>query len=110
MTTWQLLLCGAVGGAVPDLLRWLALRREATSTDFATKGVVWLSFIISIWLGTATVYSAQTTHVWEAILLGYATPQLLSKLLSDRNAVEQPLAVYRLGIPAVWRIQRWWAL
>jgi hypothetical protein len=110
MTAWTILLCGAIGGSVPDLLRLLALRREPVAPKFVTKGVVCLSFIVSIWLGAISAYSAHLSHVWEAILLGYALPQLLSKILSDRNAEEQPLSVYRIGIPAVWRIQRWWAL
>jgi transposase InsO family protein len=110
MTSWESLLCGAVGGALPDLMRLLVLRRETASTEFATRGVVWSSLIVSIWLGISTVYSAHVLHVWEGILLGYAAPQFLSKLLSDRNADKQPLSAYRLGIPGVWRIQRWWAL
>jgi len=108
MPSWELTVFGAVGGAIPDLLRLLALRREDAAPDFVTGGVVWLSFIVSIWLGA---WSAHTAHsILEAIVTGYACPQLLSKLLSDRHAERQPLAAYRLGIPGVWRIQRWWAL
>lgn len=110
MNSWELLVCAVVGGSLPDVLRWFSLRGEITRPEFVTKGVVWSSLIFSIWLGIATVLSAHMVQAWEGFLLGYATPQLVSKILADRNAPAQPLSVYRLGIPAVWRIQRWWAL
>jgi len=110
MGYWTSIAFGLIGAVVPDLLRLVSLRKQETPF-FVTKGVVWTSVIASIWVGIAAVTALPSGRsLLEAVAIGYAAPQFLSKVLSERNAPEQPLGAYLLGIPAIWRIQRWWAL
>lgn len=44
------------------------------------------------------------------LLLGFALFELVTKIVGDANAEQQPRASYVLGTPAVWRILRWWAI
>jgi hypothetical protein len=107
--TWQLALCGYAGAAVPDLLRLIGLRHRKTPA-FVTKGLVVGSLVFSVWCGGGTAIYLHPGDPLAAFLIGYAVPQLISKIFGSERAEEQPLDTYALGIPAVWRIQRWSAL
>jgi hypothetical protein len=80
------------------------------ASAYVSKGLVTLSFAFAFYLGISVVFYVQPHGPFEALLLAFALPELVTKIVGDANAERQSRASYVLGIPAVWRILRWWGI
>jgi hypothetical protein len=101
MTTNELVLLGAAGGVLPDVLRMIKTRFEGMPAYIRTAWY-WISLIIIAGVGALTVYLLKPTGLVEVLAVGFSAPEILTKLLSksgDRGVAGSVTA----------QIRSWWA-
>jgi hypothetical protein len=104
METWTVLLWGAVGGAIPDILR-LIRERRGEAPVYLTKWWFWLGFILALAVGALVAWIFTPARILDAIAYGIAAPSILQGLTADRS--KEP----RLGTNnnPVDAIRYWWS-
>ena len=75
-----LFLLGCLGGAVPDLLRIIKNRYKASLPKYLRSANFWIGLVILIGIGGLTAWILEATTAKDALLYGYAAPQILSSL------------------------------
>lgn len=75
-----LFLLGCLGGAVPDLLRIIKNRYKANLPKYLRSANFWIGLVILIGIGGLTAWILEATTAKDALLYGYAAPQILSSL------------------------------
>jgi hypothetical protein len=109
MELWQVLLFGAVGGALPDLIR---VAKAGGSLGFLTKSFL-VSFVALIVVGAIAAYIAEQiagadkSTVLSALTAGFGGPEVISRLgkKSDDSAADARAT----GSSSV-RLREWWAI
>lgn len=91
----KLILLGAVGGFLPDILRIVAAGREGTVPAFLGKGIFWVSLVLLAGIGALVVWVFGAASPKEALALGFGGPELISRLVgsigqTDRTGEEGP--------------------
>ena len=84
MPLYQIVLLGAVGGALPDLLRIINARHEP-APDYLDRHFFWFSLGLLMLLGAGAACLLDPTRTVDALAVGYSAPSLLSKALADRD-------------------------
>ena len=102
-------LLGCLGGLMPDALRIAKNRYEPTLPAYLGQGNFWLGVALLVGIGglAAWMLSAQTAK--DALIFGYAAPQLFSQLVAGTTA-ERPERIERTSVEKVpFALARWWA-
>jgi ABC-type uncharacterized transport system permease subunit len=104
METWSVLLWGAVGGAIPDILRLIRDRAGDVPT-YLSKWWFWLGFVLALVVGALVAFIFAPAKILDAIAYGIAAPSILQGLAADRT--KEP----RLGADGnpVDAIRYWWS-
>ena len=111
----EILLFGAVGGLLPDVLRIYALLRSSgqlTGSIPFRSWRFWVSLLIQVCLGAFAAWFLEAEGIRQAIPIGFAAPELLTKALSapqngSRGADRHP-GGERRNID-VQSFRGWWA-
>jgi hypothetical protein len=99
---WQIILLGCVGGAIPDVIRFVQNRHEPSLPDYIKSGNFWIGLALLLVLGGAAAWLAQAQHAKEALAYGFAAPEVISRLLSTPATGRGP--------GGGMAIRRWWSL
>ena len=80
----KFILLGCLGGLFPDILRLIKLGPDSDyqAPDYLKKGFSYFVLILQVGLGAFIVYVTNTHYVLQAIVYGYAAPQIFTSLAS----------------------------
>ena len=94
---------GFVGGLLPDIIRIIKNRYKLSIPDYLKTGNFWLGLILMVLIGGLAAWVFAPTSGKEAIVYGYAAPQLFSSLAAEevKNARIKSFSL---------SIRKWWAL
>ena len=70
---------GCVGGLLPDALKIIKNRYESTLKKYLKTPQFWVGFLLLVGLGGLIAWLFGATGAKEALLFGYAGPQLLER-------------------------------
>jgi hypothetical protein len=76
----SLFLLGCLGGILPDLLRFIRNRNKLHMPAYFSKATFWLGVILLVGVGGLTAWVLTASTAKDALLYGYASPQILSQL------------------------------
>ena len=80
---------GCVGGALPDVVRFIKGRFGDIPSYFKSP-MFWLGFVFLVALGGFVAWLGTAKEVKEALAYGYAGPEVLSRLLGVKEQPGQP--------------------
>ncbi len=75
-----LFLLGCVGGVLPEVLRIIRNMHEVDIPSYLGKWGFWLGMILLILVGGVTAWALASANAKDALIYGYASPQILSQL------------------------------
>ena len=78
------ILLGCLGGIIPDIIRLLKLREDGKYfiPDYLTTVFFWIVLILQIGLGALVVYLMDVNDKLQAVVYGYAAPQIFTSVAS----------------------------
>jgi hypothetical protein len=77
----EYILCGCVGGLIPDLLRIIKNRYEVKLPVYLSSLNFYIGLVLLIAIGGFSVFLKGSADYIEALAIGYSAPQILSSLL-----------------------------
>ncbi|MEK6226535.1 MAG: hypothetical protein AABM40_09625 [Chloroflexota bacterium] len=80
-TEQQLILFGGVAALFPDVLRLIKQRYEPPA-EYWRRPVFWISLVAMVIVGAIATWLSKPDSVVAALSVGYAAPEVLSRLLS----------------------------
>ncbi|MBN1777983.1 MAG: hypothetical protein JW811_07665 [Clostridiales bacterium] len=83
---WDMILFGCIGGIVAELLRIVKNLKEVSAKETSDIMTSLLSMLILAVVGGLTVYviGESIKTVLDALLVGYAAPEILSRLAANK--------------------------
>jgi len=75
---------GVVGGAVPDILRFVKGRYRGFPEWFMRPGY-WVALVVLMALGGAAAWLGGATDWKSAVAMGFTAPEVLSRMFSTRG-------------------------
>lgn len=102
---WTLILIGAAGGAIPDVIRVIQGRYKEKLPNYLRKPNFWLGLILLVALGGLAAGLGGATDAKQALAYGFGAPTFVSKLLSSDKVEETS----RRGPGELFvRLRQWW--
>lgn len=103
-------LLGCLGGILPDILRIIRNKDKGTIPDNFKKLGFWLGFVLQIGVGGLTAWILNSTTAKDALIYGYAAPQVLSQLAGalKTERVERKVGD-RPAEPRPFKLLNWWS-
>lgn len=105
MDTWTVVLWGALGGAVPDILR-LIRDRAGDAPSYLTKWYFWLGFVLALAVGAFVAWVFGPAKILDAVAYGIAAPSVLQGLAADKNKEPRLSAGGQNPVDA---LRYWWS-
>jgi hypothetical protein len=102
MANLGLIALGAVGGALPDIIRITKGMHDPAIPTYLKSMNFYLGFVLLMGLGCLAAWLGQASAPKEALAYGYGAPELISRLLSNAGAARSLLSVRS--------IRQWWAV
>lgn len=99
MSDITILLYGALGGLLPDILKIIENRYTGEFPGYFKKLMFWIGLILMVALGSLCAYLFEPEKPVNAIALGFAAPRILRDLASKP---EKKL------MPEKFEIRKWW--
>jgi hypothetical protein len=84
----KLVLLGAVGGLLPDVLRIIAAGRQGTMPDSLKRAIFYISLVLLAGIGALAVWLVGAGSPKEAIAIGFGAPELISRLGAAAGQVD----------------------
>jgi hypothetical protein len=91
---------GAVGGLLPDAIRFARNRHKGFPQWFSKLGY-WVGLLVLVCLGGVAAWLGKAADWQSALAMGFAAPEVVSRLIGS----EQPTFKDVGGFP----IRRWWS-
>jgi len=85
----QYLICGALGGFLPDILRLVTKLREGTVPSYLKTKAFWFSLVLLAIIGAVAVWLTNPTSTREAVMIGFSAPEVISRLASQTKQVDR---------------------
>ena len=76
-------LLGCVGGLLPDILRIIRNRYKTKLPVYLKNPNFWISIVLLVGVGGLTAWILNSLSAKDALIYGYASPQVLSQLASS---------------------------
>lgn len=78
------ILLGCLGGFLPDVIRFIKLGNDGkyTMPDYLGKGFFWIVLALQVGLGALMVYLFNVHDNLQAVVYGYAAPQIFTSVAS----------------------------
>jgi hypothetical protein len=102
----SMFLLGCAGGLLPDVLRLVRNRYNKKFGGYLKRIQFWVGLVLLVAVGGLTVWILHATTIKDALIYGFAAPEILSKLLSE--AVTPGSDVVTKG-GGKFKIPKWWA-
>jgi hypothetical protein len=105
----ELILIGAAGGLIPDILRLLKSRYDGTFPDHVRSGYFWVSLVVLFVLGGLAVYLIGAETKQAAFTTGATAMQILSSLASLPERASSSVRSKSIDLDQTKRrISQWW--
>jgi hypothetical protein len=109
----ELLIYAAIGGVIPDALRvlkWARSPEKNRPRSPLTDPAIYVGLIIQVLLGVLAAYLLAVTTPFQAVAVGYAAPDLLTRLLGNiaGKQVSAVVSARPEDSSVVVRLLRWW--
>lgn len=85
----EYLICGALGGLLPDILRLITKLREGTIPDYLKTKAFWISLVLLALVGGVAVWLVGATTPKEAVMIGFSAPEVISRIASQGKQVDR---------------------
>ncbi|RWP58615.1 hypothetical protein [Mesorhizobium sp.] len=105
LDTFSIILWGAVGGLIPDVLR-LIRSRHGQAPDYFGHWHFWMALVLMVALGALAAWLSAPTKVFDAIAYGIAAPAVFEGLLADKS--KEPRLNESSNLIDSWRY--WWSV
>jgi len=79
----EYVLLGCVGGVLPDVIRIIKNRYKLSMPEYLKTSSFWLGLLLMVLIGGLAAWAFSTSSAKEAIIYGYAAPQLFSSLAAE---------------------------
>jgi hypothetical protein len=87
MGTITIIILGAVGGLLPDLIRVIKIKNKKIIPVYFHYIMFWITLLIMVVLGGFTAWLFAATSPIQAVACGFSAPEILSRVLA-KNANE----------------------
>ncbi len=104
MTTANIILLGALGGLVPDVLRFIKGRHKEMP-GYLQKPQFYIGVVLLAGLGALAAWLMEAADVKQALAYGYAAPEVLSRLFAKTTgavSADRSLAAEEQTVPQWW--------
>lgn len=95
---------GCMGGLFPDILRVIKNRYRKSLPAYFKRLNFWLGVLLLVVLGGFAAWILGATQVKEALIFGFAAPELFSRLLAGSVGEGGPKKGHE-----EFRLRKWWA-
>lgn len=116
MTTLHIILLGMVGGLLPDAIRAFKERHDPEVPAFLKGAKFWISLAVGLGLGALAAWLLQAANAKDAVIYGFAAPELLTSLAAgatapsaDRGADRGPESAKPSTTRPLKSVTDWWA-
>jgi hypothetical protein len=76
-----MIVCGAIGGLIPDILRIIQNRYDASIPEYLKSGKFYLSLFFLLLIGGALAWILGASEIKQALAYGFGGPEVISRLL-----------------------------
>lgn len=83
-----MIVLGAIGGALPDLLRIIASKNSSKIPEFLTWPMFWAGLALQVALGGFLGYLLHPADKLSAVAYGFSGPELITRLVAGINRPE----------------------
>jgi hypothetical protein len=107
----ELLIYAGVGGLIPDairVLKWARTPSRNRPPNPLADPATYVGLVIQILLGVFAAYLLAVTTPFQAVAVGYAAPDLLTRLLGNIAGRQTPKGVSAQGGGLTERMLEWW--
>ena len=102
-------LLGCLGGVLPDILRLIRNKDKGNIPDYLKKGGFWLGLVLQVGVGGLTAWILSSTTAKDALIYGYAAPQVLTQLASALKSERVERVVSETtAAPRKFNLLSWW--
>ena len=115
MSPHEVLLLGMVGGLLPDVIRLVRERHDPAVPAFLKSPKFYLSLTLGLLLGGFAAWLLQAGTTKDAVIYGFAAPELMTRLASSGSTAPEDGA-FRGETPppppesqAQTSLRSWWA-
>lgn len=109
----QLYVMGALGGLLPDVLRLLAWTKLAPGVRGplpVRDPAIWLGMVLQVGLGVLAAYALEPATVLQALAMGYAAPEMLTRAFAAFVKSGGQAAGFAVNQPSAGRrVLGWWS-
>lgn len=98
-------LVGAIGGAIPDLMKAIRLRFKGRPSYMGTSWY-WIMLVLLMAVGALVAVWRSPADIWEGLAFGIAAPAFLTKLIASDK--EDDLGEGK-SVSGWDRMRRWWS-
>ena len=81
MVWHEALALGAIGGALPDILRIIKCRYDESAPPYLTRYIFWVSLALLVGLGRGFSVLLAPARGVDALAIGFSAPTLVTSLL-----------------------------
>jgi hypothetical protein len=103
----SLFLLGCVGGLLPDILRLIRNRYKIQVPTYLRQTNFWIGVLLLVLIGGLTAWILGSDSPKEALIYGYASPQILSQLAAGATSERVERGEQR-RVP--FSLMRWWRM
>lgn len=103
----SLFLLGCVGGLLPDILRLIRNRYQIQVPAYLRQTNFWIGVILLVLIGGLTAWILGSGSSKDALIYGYASPQILSQLAAGATS-ERVERGEQKRIP--FSLMKWWRM
>ena len=101
---WSIIVLGCVGGMLPDVLRTINNRFDKKIPSYLKRPLFWIGFFLLVAIGGFAAWLFGATTAKDAVIYGFAAPELISRLISEAKAPPTP----QKGTTE-FNLRNWWA-
>lgn len=96
------ILCGCIGGLLPDILRIIKTRYKKRLPSYLSTLNFWLGILFLVAIGGLTAWLLEAEKPKEALAYGFAAPELLSRFLAK--------SIEEIDRGGPFRLREWWGM
>jgi hypothetical protein len=102
----SIFLLGCLGGLLPDILRIIRNRYTIDVPIYLKNINFWIGIALLVAIGGLTAWVLNAETMKDALIYGYASPQILSQLAASTSSERVERGSYD---QKAFELRRWWA-
>jgi hypothetical protein len=107
---FSLILWGALGGLLPDIIRFIKNRFSGEFKGFYRSAAYWIGLLLLSCLGGLVVFLLKPEEIIYALGMGYCAPNLLTSILSKQIPVSSTQGFKEQQSLRKINLRHWWSV